>query len=168
MNVTDGCPYVSGCITVSRNFDIKMYINNMLIPAKNLPLKNSILTSINELEMLMEFIQKNLAEATSKFALDYALDLLNSLPEFNESENLNFFLEQIILSRSDKKARRYGNSTMVLASTLYVYSSSAYQGLLNYGFYLPHPRNMRKLIYNIDLSMGTLDGSIKYLENRIK
>ena len=34
--------------------------------------------------------------------------------------------------------------------------------------YLPHPRINMKLAYNIDLSMGTLDGNIKYLENCVK
>lgn len=57
---------------------------------------------------------------------------------------------------------------MLLASTLYIHSPSAYHALRNYGFFLPHPRNLRKLIYNIDLSMEKLDGSIKYLQNRLK
>lgn len=165
MSTDKECPAVSGCITIAENLEFNVYINNIKIDTSQLPSKEKCLKSISVLESIITFVENR--ELPESSVLDTAINTLKLLPYYDESQPLQFLIEQLILLSKQKNSRIYSNQTMIFASCLYIHSSSAYNILHKTKVLcLPHPKNLQKLVSKFSLDSASLEGSISYLNTR--
>lgn len=78
-------------------------------------------------------------------------------------------IEQSKLALTPKNNRRYFNMTFILAASIYMHSTSAYNALLNCKMlFMPSIRLLQNMISKYSMSNHTLLGSVKYLESKMK
>lgn len=157
MKTVNECLMVSACIIVEQNLDFMVYVNNIKINESKLPFTGKI-TCQKILEDLLLWVEAN-KNPDDKSLLDNVISLVKSFPNYEVSANLQFLVEQLVLSFSPK----YTNQSMIFASCLYVHSRSAYYTLIKSRLlHLPHPKNLQKLIGKQPLN-NPLEGRISYL-----
>lgn len=174
--VKDDMPKIYGSVKILENLDFCVYVNNVIITKFPFIKSGKLekLQSCKELEQVLNFIETSITSCNNKNVsesiIDSVTELLASYPNFEEQENLNFIVEQLKLSQLSPNNARYRDKTMVFSSTLYVHSPSAYNALRKSGFlFLPHPRNLQKLIRNFSFDENVTDGSSNsYLKMRFK
>lgn len=167
LNIINGEPCITSYITVCDDLNFSVTVKNICVSNDSIS-ETKLLKSLSFLHNIMLQLEKGEIVATVKHKLDYTTQLIQSFPNYNDSENLKFIVEQLTLSQIPKNNRQYGNRTMILASSLYVHSVSAYNALRKCNLmYFPHPRTLQKLMCNYQLSNTSLESS-PYLENRVK
>lgn len=163
LGINNGTPCVTSFITVKDDLTLNVKMDNVCL--LNALSKINQLSSLNVLDSIMSQIENGEIMPTVSDKVTSAVQLLQALPNYDENEHLKFIVEQLKLSQAPKNNRHYDNKSMILASTLYVHSSSAYNALRKCELLiLPHPRTLQKLISSYELSLE----SSSYLENRIK
>lgn len=163
LGINNGTPCVTSFITVNADLSFNVQMNNVY-PINTLNTTKK-LNSLHILDSIMSQIENGELVPTVRDKVDCAVQLLESLPNYDENEHLKFIVGQLNLSQAPKNNRFYDNKSMILASTLYVHSSSAYNALRKCDLLiLPHPRTLQRLISSFELSSN----SSSYLESRIK
>ncbi|XP_035233510.1 uncharacterized protein LOC118205330 [Stegodyphus dumicola] len=163
----ENCPKILGCIIISTDMNFEVYIENRKESKKKFS-KSPVVDTISVLHDLMNNVETSVTNTTFPSVLESAITLLNSVDcNLDNSEHISFIIEQLKLLRVSKNNRRYSNRTLILASTLFVQSSSAYNALLNCDYLcIPSTRVLRNIMSSYSLSKLSLAGSINYLERK--
>lgn len=172
INSKEGAPFILCSIIVNFNMDYSIYINNEKLSVQELPKKLKVLNSVNVLEEMLSFVFEyaNGIITVEENKLCKAINLLQDVSEERtDNSQLLFLIEQLELYQQTPNTRRYIGATMILASTLFVQSSASYLAIYNSKLlYLPHPRNLQKLIGKFSVTSGSnIKDSTEYLKTRI-
>lgn len=161
------CPNILGCIVVKSDLSFEVYVCNQKLNCTTFS-KFPLVNNVHVLEELIENVEKFVTSPSRSDILESVIYLLKSIS--NDSDNSDFctfIIEQLTLSKMPKNNRRYSNHTLILAATLFVQSTSAYNALLKCDYLcLPSIRVLRSIMSNYSLSKLNLEGSIDYLNKK--
>lgn len=169
-------PSLLGSIVIEEDLTYTIYIDNCPVSLSKVPKSLQILNNKNIFEELLKFVELRIKnkEDRKKDKID---DVIKDLTKISDSEceargevcvPLLFLIEQLHLYQSTPQNRRYVGNTLIFACSLFIQSSASYMSIYKSKvLFLPHPRNIKKLIGKLSLTGSDLTESIDYLKSKI-
>lgn len=178
--ISDNIPTIEASMCIQQDFSVILSVKKENIPQTKIPKKLWLVRTVRTLEELLKFLEDKL-KSYAYDELDVIDACINKLCSIeNECEDtsileegkcnyLTFIIEQLKLYKVKPNFRRYSGETMLIAVSLFIQSSAAYFCLYKSNtIFLPHPRNIKKIICKISLTDTDLSGSIKYLKTKLE
>lgn len=166
VSVDADVPIIRGSFGIDSDFNVTASLNNV---SHYLPKHLRFIKNLNDFDEVLSYMVNKLSgerECTVEFR--DIVTLLRKYVSERPCSQLSFLLEQLNYADLSKNNYRHSGDTLTLASLMYISSQSAYSVLYKSNLlYLPHPRNISKLISKFDLSDLNIDGSIQYLKNKL-
>lgn len=166
IDTSGNCPVITASLIIENSLDFSIFIGKSELKKKQVPAQFNVLDTLNVFDDLLDFLENNHSKIEIN-KIQEAIDVLKS-SDINNNQ-FEFTIEQLELSNVTANNRRYSGNTLILATTLYLKSQSAYIALYKSKcLHIPHPRNIIKLISRFSLNKCSMLGSIEYLKTKQK
>lgn len=161
---------VTFSVKIQENLSVQVWKDSVLVPPKNSKwiMKDSKLERWSQLEnILSHFSMSHDDNEDINMLFEKAICLLEKVSQSGENDSrcLDFFIEQLKLSKVTPSRRRYSSQSVVFAFCLYFTSPSAYRKLRDSFLILPNVRYLQHLCQNVSCERGLMD--ISFLKKEL-